>query len=61
MRGSGRRLERDNPDARGRDDRSVDARISRLRRKLGDGPRSPRIIRTVYGAGYLFALKPVWS
>lgn len=35
-------------------DRSVDARISRLRRKLGDDTKSPNIIRTVYGAGYLF-------
>lgn len=38
-------------------DRSMDARISRLRRKLRDDPREPRIIRTVYGAGYVFALK----
>ncbi|MEZ5840026.1 MAG: response regulator transcription factor [Hyphomicrobiales bacterium] len=38
-------------------DRSMDARISRLRRKLRDDPRSPQIIRTVYGAGYLFSLK----
>jgi DNA-binding response OmpR family regulator len=57
----GRLLELDNPDALEPDDRSIDARISRLRRKLGDDPKSPRIIRTVYGAGYLFALKPVWS
>ena len=38
-------------------DRSMDARISRLRKKLRDDPRSPSIIRTVYGAGYVFALK----
>lgn len=38
-------------------DRSMDARISRLRRKLRDDPKSPQIIRTVYGAGYVFALK----
>ncbi|MCB2115072.1 MAG: response regulator transcription factor [Rhodobacteraceae bacterium] len=37
-------------------DRSMDARISRLRRKLRDNPKSPAIIRTVYGSGYLFAL-----
>ncbi|MFC4730191.1 response regulator transcription factor [Salipiger abyssi] len=36
-------------------DRSMDARISRLRRKLRDDPRSPKIIRTVYGAGYVFS------
>lgn len=38
-------------------DRSMDARISRLRRKLRDDSKSPQIIRTVYGAGYVFALK----
>lgn len=36
-------------------DRSVDVRVSRLRKKLGDDPREPAIIRTVYGAGYVFA------
>lgn len=35
-------------------DRSMDARISRLRKKLRDDPYSPKIIRTVYGAGYVF-------
>lgn len=35
-------------------DRSMDARISRLRKKLRDNPTSPQIIRTVYGAGYIF-------
>jgi two-component system, OmpR family, response regulator len=34
-------------------DRSVDAHISRLRQKLGDDPRQPRLLRTVRGAGYL--------
>lgn len=37
------------------EDRSIDARISRLRRKLGDDPKSPKLIRTVYGAGYIFS------
>ncbi|MCB1332122.1 MAG: response regulator transcription factor [Roseivivax sp.] len=37
-------------------DRSMDARISRLRRKLRDDPKQPAIIRTVYGAGYVFSL-----
>lgn len=45
--------------ARGRDthafDRSVDTLVSRLRRKLGDDPRSPQIIKTIRGGGYLFA------
>lgn len=38
-------------------DRSMDARISRLRRKLRDDSKNPQIIRTVYGAGYVFGLK----
>lgn len=32
-------------------DRSMDARISRLRKKLRDDPKTPKLIRTVYGAG----------
>ncbi|WP_437929282.1 response regulator transcription factor [Sorangium sp. So ce291] len=36
-------------------DRSIDVHISHLRKKLGDEPRSPRIIKTVRGIGYLFA------
>jgi two-component system OmpR family response regulator len=35
-------------------DRSIDIQVSRLRRKLGDDPRNPRIIKTVWGDGYLF-------
>ena len=45
---------------RGRDldpfDRSVDVRISRLRQTLRDDARSPKIIKTVYGEGYLMGL-----
>jgi DNA-binding response OmpR family regulator len=37
-------------------DRSIDVHVSHLRRKLGDNPRSPRIIKTVRGVGYLFAM-----
>jgi DNA-binding response OmpR family regulator len=33
----------------------VDVRISRLRQKLGDDPKHPRIIRTVRGLGYVLA------
>jgi len=36
-------------------DRSIDARISRLRRKLGDNPSKPTRIKTVRGKGYLFS------
>ena len=36
-------------------DRVIDVQIGRLRRKLGDDPREPAMIRTVRGDGYLFA------
>lgn len=36
-------------------DRSIDARISRLRRKLDDDPENPTRIKTVRGKGYLFS------
>lgn len=36
-------------------DRSIDIQISRLRRKLRDDPKEPRIIKTVWGGGYHFA------
>ena len=36
-------------------DRVIDVQMSRLRRKLGDDPREPVMIRTVRGDGYLFA------
>ena len=43
---------------RGRDatlfDRSVDNAIMRLRRKIEDDPRNPKIIKTVWGGGYIF-------
>ncbi|WP_298595840.1 response regulator transcription factor [Zoogloea sp.] len=42
-------------------DRSIDVRISRLRRKLEDDPQDPKIIKTVYGAGYLLCAAVVWG
>ncbi len=36
-------------------DRSIDARISRLRKKLNDDPENPTRIKTVRGKGYLFS------
>jgi two-component system OmpR family response regulator/two-component system response regulator RstA len=36
-------------------DRSIDARISRLRKKIGDDPDNPTRIKTVRGKGYLFS------
>jgi two-component system phosphate regulon response regulator OmpR len=35
-------------------DRSIDIRITRLRRKLEDDPARPRVIKTVRGAGYMY-------
>ncbi len=35
-------------------DRSIDIRITRLRRKLEEDPAHPRAIRTVRGAGYMY-------
>ena len=35
-------------------DRSIDIRISRLRRKIEKNPQKPSIIRTVRGIGYIF-------
>lgn len=42
-------------------DRSIDVRISRLRRKLEPDPQGPTFIKTVYGAGYLFLATVNWS
>ena len=42
-------------------DRSIDVRISRLRRKIERDPHDPAIIKTVYGAGYMFAADVTWS
>ena len=42
-------------------DRAIDVRISRLRRKLESDPQSPKIIKTVYGAGYMFSAAVTWS
>ncbi len=36
-------------------DRTVDVHVSHLRQKLGDDPRSPRLIKTVRGVGYVMA------
>ena len=35
-------------------DRSIDTQVSRLRRKLEKDPSDPKIIRTVWGGGYMF-------
>ena len=36
-------------------DRTVDVHVSHLRKKLGDDPRAPRLIKTVRGVGYVMA------
>jgi two-component system OmpR family response regulator len=36
-------------------DRSIDVHVSRLRAKLGDDSRSPKLLKTVRGAGYMLA------
>ncbi len=38
-------------------DRSIDVRVTRLRKKIEDDPANPAYIRTVWGQGYLFAPK----
>jgi two-component system OmpR family response regulator/two-component system phosphate regulon response regulator OmpR len=35
-------------------DRSIDVRVTRLRKKIEDDPANPVYIRTVWGQGYLF-------
>jgi DNA-binding response OmpR family regulator len=42
-------------------DRSIDGRISRLRRKLQATGDDQEIIKTVYGAGYKMAVKVEWE
>ena len=41
-------------------DRTVDVRVSRLRKKLKDDPGHPQRIKTVWGKGYLFVAE-AWS
>ena len=42
-------------------DRAMDVRISRLRTKLGEDPRNPMLIKTIYGAGYIFLSEVAWA
>lgn len=41
-------------------DRAMDVRISRLRTKLKEDPKNPRLIKTIYGAGYIFLGEVTW-
>lgn len=36
-------------------DRSIDTQVSRLRKKLERDPAEPRIIKTIWGGGYMFS------
>jgi len=36
-------------------DRTIDVQVGRLRRKLGDDPQMPQLIKTVRGGGYVFS------
>jgi two-component system OmpR family response regulator len=48
-------LERMHGDSSSAFDRAVDTQVSRLRAKLGDDAREPRLIKTAWGAGYVLA------
>lgn len=38
-------------------DRSIDLLVSRLRNKLGEDPKEPKLIRTLRGEGYIFTAR----
>jgi len=42
-------------------DRSIDVRMSRLRKKIEEDPQQPAFIKTVYGAGYMFTSEVRWE
>ena len=42
-------------------DRAMDVRISRLRTKLNEDPKNPQLIKTIYGAGYIFLGDVSWE
>lgn len=42
-------------------DRAMDVRISRLRTKLHEDPKNPQLIKTIYGAGYIFLGDVTWD
>lgn len=42
-------------------DRAMDVRISRLRTKLREDPKNPQLIKTIYGAGYIFLGDVSWT
>lgn len=42
-------------------DRCIDVRISCIRKKIEADPKSPRLIKTVYGAGYILTSDVSWG
>ena len=38
-------------------DRTIDMQVSRLRRRLGEDPKTPELIKTVRGVGYVLAAR----
>ncbi len=42
-------------------DRAMDVRVSRLRTKLREDPKNPQLIKTIYGAGYIFLGDVTWD
>jgi DNA-binding response OmpR family regulator len=48
------------PSLSGDGTRALDLRVSRLRQKLGDRSKAQGLIRTIYGAGYLFVAEVKW-
>lgn len=41
-------------------DRCIDVRMSRIRKKLETDPSMPRLIKTIYGAGYMLTADVSW-
>lgn len=42
-------------------DRSIDVRMSRIRKKIEQNPRAPRLIKTIYGMGYMLTIDVHWE
>lgn len=42
-------------------DRSIDVRMSRMRKKIEDDPKNPDIIKTIYGVGYILTTDVDWQ
>ncbi|MGB1090985.1 MAG: response regulator transcription factor [Oceanobacter sp.] len=42
-------------------DRSIDVRMSRIRKKIEQDPKSPKLIKTVYGMGYMLTVDVHWE